>query len=177
MVRVIIVLLTLVIGSLAAFYLLGTAEAATGTVSPSVTLNSTLSLSLENTENVQWGSKGSGTTQTGTIQARVTANSPWTLTVKRTSDASVANVGLMGEDGNNYINYSNFKYTSAAGSPAPAGSGVTSVAFAASDTDVWTEGTSTSDCRVAITYTLTIPGSQVAQGYTATHTYTLTAAS
>ncbi len=65
------------------FYLFGTAGAATtSTVTPSVTVNSTLSLTLENTNNVQWGTTAAGTTKTGTIQARVSSNTNWTLSVQ-----------------------------------------------------------------------------------------------
>jgi uncharacterized protein affecting Mg2+/Co2+ transport len=150
-----------------------TGAATTGTVSPSVTVSNTLSLTLEGTTNVQWESKSAGTTQTGTIQAKVGANTNWTLTVKRSSDTSVANCGLMGSDGNNFIPSSNFRYTSAAGSPAPAGSGVSTTQFDTSDTNVWTEGIAIGECQVAVTYNLQIPANQKPQAYSATHTYTL----
>jgi len=169
------VLLILVLAAIATFSLFGTAGAAnTGTVSPSVTVGTTLSLTLEGTTNVQWGAQSAGSNPTGTIQARISANTNWTLTVRRTSDTGVANCGLMGADGNNFIPTSYFTYTSAAGSPTPSGSGVTPTQFSTSDTNVWTGGTSIGDCRVAVAYNLQIPSSQKPQLYSATHTYTLT---
>jgi len=168
-------LLILILGAIATFSLFGTAGAAnTGEVSPSVTVSTTLSLTLEDTTNVEWGSQSAGSNPTETIQARVSANTNWTLTVRRTSDTGVANCGLMGDDGSNYIHSTNFTYTSAAGSPAPpAGSGVTATQFNTSDTNVWTGGTATGDCRVAVDYNLQIPAMQKPQPYSATHTYTL----
>lgn len=156
------------------FYLFGTAGAATtSTVSPSVTVNSTLSLTLEDTNNVQWGTTAAGTTKTGTIQARVSSNTNWTLYVKRTSDTGIT-CGLAGEDATHHIASSSFTYTSTSGSPAPpAGSGVGATQFNTTDTDVWTGGTATGDCKVAVTYSLVIPGNQYPQGYSATHTYTV----
>ena len=174
------VLLILILGAIATFSLFGTAGAAqvTGTVSPSVTVGATLSLIIENPENVLWGSQSAGSNPTGTIQARISANTGWTLTVKRTSDTGISNCGLMGDDGSNSIPSSKLTYTSAAGSPVPpAGSGVTATQFSTSDTDVWTGGTITGDCRVAVTYDLQIPASQKPQLYSATHTYTLTSSS
>jgi hypothetical protein len=163
-------LIILILGAIATFSWFGTAGAAnTGTVSPSVTVGTTLSLIMENPENVQWGSKSAGTTQTGTIQAKVGANASWTLTV-----SSSTTYGLAGQDGNHNIPASSFTYTSAAGSPAPpAGSGVTATQFSTSDTNVWTGGTSIGECRVAVAYNLQIPASQYPQEYSATHTYTL----
>lgn len=158
------------------FYFFGTAGAAVETeaVSPSVTVNSSLSITLEDATNVQWGSQSTGSSPDGAIQAKISANTGWTLTVKRSSDTSVANCGLMGDDENNYIHSSNFTYTSVAGSPAPpGGSGVTTTQFTTSDTNVWTGGTVTGECRVAITYNLQIPSNQKPQAYTAIHTYTL----
>lgn len=158
------------------FYFYGTAGAATETetVSPSVIVSSSLSLTLEDATNVQWGNQSAGSSLNGTMQATISSNTGWTLTVKRSSDTSVANCGLMGDDGNNYIHSSNFTYTSVAGSPAPpGGSGVTTTQFDTSDTNVWTEGAVTGECRVAITYDLQIPSNQEPQAYTATHTYTL----
>jgi hypothetical protein len=167
-------LLILILGAIATFSLFGTAGAAnTGTVSPSVTVGTTLSLIIENPQNVQWEPQSAGSNPTGTIQVRISANANWTLTVKRTSDTSVANCGLMGADGSNFIPASYFTYTSAAGSPTPSGSGVTATQFSTSDTNVWTEGTAIGDCRVAVTYNLQIPASQKPQLYSATHTYTL----
>lgn len=155
-------------------YLFGSAGAATtGTVSPSVSVTSTLSVALENGTDVLWGSKPAGTTQTGTIQARVSSNTNWTLYVKRSSDAAIT-CGLAGEDGTHHIGSSSLTYTTASGTPAPpAGSGVTATQFDTTDTNVWTSGTATGDCRVAVTYTLVIPGDQWPQGYSATHTYTV----
>jgi len=160
--------------ALSMFYLLGSAGAqTTGTVSPSVTVGSTLSVTLENVANVQWGAKPAGTTQTGTIQAKVVSNANWTLYVKRTSDIAIA-CGLAGEDGTHHIGKSAFTYTSAAGTPAPGGGpGVTATEFDITNTDVWTGGTPTTDCRVAVNYSLVIPGDQLPQGYSATHTYTV----
>ncbi len=170
-------LVTLALGAtivLSLFYLFGSAGAATtGTVSPSVTVSSTLSLMLEDGANVQWGSKGAGTTQTGTIQARVGSNTNWTLYVKRSSDTAIT-CGLAGEDGTHHVSSSCFTYASASGSPAPpAGTGVGATQFDTTDTNVWTVGTATGDCRVAVTYSLVIPADQLPQGYSATHTYTV----
>ena len=168
-----IVLSVFVLGAIAAlsmFYLNGSARAATqGTVSPSVTVNSTLSLTLEDTGNVVWGGRNPGTSFNGTIQAKIAANSNWRLMV-----TSSTNNGLEGADGNNHI--SNLAFTSTAGdpSPNPDGSGVTGESFKDTSTNVWTGGTASGDCRVAIKYALTIPANQYAQAYTATHTYTLT---
>ena len=174
-----IVLSVFVLGAIVAlsmFYLNGSAGAATvtQTVSPSVTVSSTLSLTMEDTANVVWGSKAAGTTQTGTIQARVSSNTNWTLYVKRTSDTGIT-CGLAGEDTTHHIASSRFTYTSTSGSHAPpAGDGVAATQFNTTDTDVWTGGTPTGDCGVAVTYSLVIPRDQYSQGYTATHTYTLT---
>lgn len=158
------------------FYFFGTAGAAVETeaVSPSVTVNSSLSLIIENPENVQWESQSAGGDPLeGTIKAKVSANTSWMLTVERTSDTSIS-CGLAGEDGNHNIHSSNFTYTSAAGIPAPSGNGVTTATeFGTADTNVWTEGAATGECRVAITYNLQIPSNQEPQPYTATHTYTL----
>jgi hypothetical protein len=163
-------LLIFLFGAIATLSLFGTVGAAnTGTVSPSVTVGTTLSLIMENPGNVQWESKSAGTIQTGIIQAKIGANANWTLTV-----SSDTTYGLAGQDGNHNIPASSFTYTSAAGSPAPpAGSGVTATQFSTSDTNVWTGGTSIGDCRVAVTYDLQIPVSQYPQAYSATHTYTL----
>jgi hypothetical protein len=166
-------LLILILGAIATFFLFGTAEAAnTGTVSPSVTVGTTLSLIIENPENVQWGGKSAGTTQTGIIQAQIGANTNWSLTVQATNGYPSTNELT---DGNHKISSSYFKYTSAAGSPTPAGQGTSSAtAFDGSNqTSVWTEGTAIADCRVAITYNLQIPAGQSPGTYTATHTYTL----
>ncbi len=169
-----IVLSVFVLGAMAAFamfYLNGSAGAATtGTVSPSVTVSSTLSLTLEDTANVVWGSKAAGTTQTGMVQARVGSNTNWTLTV-----ASSTSHGLEGNDGSHHIASPSFKYTSAAGTPIPSGNGIaTATEFSTSGTSVWTDGLSISDCQVAITYNLVIAANQYPQSYSATHTYTLT---
>lgn len=163
-------LLILILVAIATFSLFGTAGAAnTGTVSPSVTVTSTLSLTLEDTTNVQWGTQSAGSNQTGTVQARISANANWALTV-----SSSTTYGLAGQDGNHNIPASSFTYTSATGTPAPpAGSGVGATQFSDSSTDVWTGGTATNDCRVAVAYNLQIPASQYPQGYSATHTYTL----
>jgi hypothetical protein len=177
-VKVRIVLGLFVLGAMVAlsmFYLFGSAGAATtGTVTPSVTVESTLSLTLENGTNVQWGSQTAGTTHTGTIQAFVVANTGWKLTVRRTSDVGT-DYGLKGADLTNHIPSSNFTFTSVQGSPAPSGSGVTSpTEFPhASNADVWTNGTAALSSRVAVTYSLSIPANQYPQGYSATHTYTL----
>jgi len=160
--------------ALSMFYLLGSAGAAnTATVSPSVTVSSTLSLTLQDATNVQWGTQFAGTTQSGTIQAKIGSNTDWALMV-----ASDTIYGLAGADGSHNIASSNLEYTSAAGSPAPTtGSGVTDLQFGTSGTDVWTGGTPTGDSGVAVTYNLAIPGNQYPQLYSATHTYTLTATS
>lgn len=172
-----IFLVTLALGAtivLSLFYLFGSAGAATtGTVSPSVTVSSTLSVTLEDGANVQWGSTPAGTTRTDTIQARVTSNTNWTLYVKRSSDTAIT-CGLAGEDGTHHLSSSCFTYASAAGSPAPpSGSGETATQFDIADTNVWTGGTATGDCRVAVTYSLVVPSDQWPQGYSATHTYTV----
>jgi hypothetical protein len=157
------------------FYLFGTAGAATtSAVSPSVTVNSTLSLTLENTNNVQWGTTGAGTTKTGTIQAVIGANTGWNLTVLATAGYSGTNELT---NGSQRIASSNFKYTSAAGIPAPPnGTGVTTANpfDGTNETPVWTTGTAYDGCKVAITYNLQIPANQAPGTYTATHTYTLT---
>jgi hypothetical protein len=176
-VKIRIVFSVFVLGAIVAlsmFYLNGSAGAATtGTVSPSVTVSSTLSLALEDGTNVEWGSKPAGTTQTGIVQARVTSNTNWTLYVKRTSDTGIT-CGLAGEDGTHHTASSSFTYTSTSGSPAPpAGSGVGATQFNTTDTDVWTGGAATGDCKVAVTYSLVIPGDQYPQVYSATHTYTV----
>lgn len=160
--------------TLSMFYLLGSAGAATtDTVSPSVTVSSTLSLTLQDATNVQWGTQFAGTTQSGTIQAKVVSNTDWVLTV-----AADTISGLAGADGSHNIASSNLKYTSAAGSPVPTtGDGVTDLQFGTSGTDVWTGGTPTGDSGVAVTYNLTIPGNQYPQLYSAIHTYTLTSTS
>jgi len=166
-------LLIVILSAIATFSLFGTAGAAnTGTVSPSVTVTSTLSLVLENEANVWWGSQSAGSNPTGTIQARISANTNWTLAVQATSGYPSTNELT---DGSHRILSSNFKYTSAAGSPAPSGQGTSSAtAFDGSNqTSVWTAGGATTDCRVAITYNLQIPASQSPGAYTATHTYTL----
>ena len=149
-----------------------TGAATTGTVSPSVTVTNTISLSIEDGANVQWGSRSAGSHPTGTIQARISANTSWNLTVQATAGYSGTNEIT---DGNHRIVSTYFKYTSTAGSPPPAGSGTaTATSFSGSSpTDVWTGGPATSDCRVAITYDLQIPASQPPGTYTATHTYTL----
>ena len=157
------------------FYLNGSAGAATtGNVSPSVTVDSTLSLTIENGTNVQWGSKAAGTTQTGTIQAVIGANTGWNLTVQATAGHSGTNELT---DGSHPISTSYFKYTSAAGSPAPPnGTDVTTATpfDGSNQTPVWTGGTAYAGCKVAITYNLQIPANQAPGTYTATHTYTLT---
>ena len=171
-----IVLSVFVLGAIVAlsmFYLFGTAEAATVAppVKPSVTITSTLSLAMEDTANVVWGDKAAGTTPiTGTIQARVSSNTNWMLTV-----ASSTSHGLEGNDGSHHIASPSFKYTSAAGTPTPSGNGIAAATeFSTSGTNVWTDGLSISDCRVAIAYNLVIAASQYPQGYSATHPYTLT---
>ena len=157
------------------FYLFGSAgAAATDTVSPSVTVGSTLSLTLEDGSNVEWGSKPAGTTQTGTIQAVIGANTEWNLTVCATAGYSGTNELT---DGSHRISASYFKYTSAAGDPAPPnGTGVTTATpfDGSNETPVWTTGTAYGGCKVAITYNLEIPANQSPGAYTATHTYTLT---
>ena len=111
---VMLALCTTVVLSL--FYLFETAGAATtGTVTPSVTVSSTLSLTIEDGANVQWGSKAAGTTQTGTIQARVGSNTNWTLTV-----ASDTTYGLAGQDGNNHVASARLTYSTAARHPRQA---------------------------------------------------------
>jgi len=158
--------------ALSLFYLNGSAGATTvtQTVSPSITVSSTLSLTMEDTANVVWGSKAAGTTQTGTIQARVSSNTNWMLTV-----ASSTSHGLEGTDESHHIASPSFKYTSAAGTPIPSGNSIaTATEFSTSGTSVWTDGLSISDCQVAVTYNLVIAANQYPQGYSATHTYTLT---
>ena len=159
-----------------AFCLSGTTGAATtGTVTPSVTVTSSMSLIIEDAGNIQWGSQSAGSHLTGTIQARISANADWNLTVQATSGYPGTNELT---DGNHRILSANFKYTSTAGSPAPAGSGAAATSFEGSGpTNVWIEGTATSDCRVAVSYDLQIPASQPPGTYTATHTYTLTPSS
>jgi len=150
-----------------------TGAATTGTVTPSVTVASSMSLSIEDGSNVQWGSQSAGSNTTGTIQVRISANTNWNLTVQATAGYPGTNELT---DGNRRISSSCFKYTSAAGSPAPPdGDGVgTARSFDGSNqTEVWTGGTATADCRVAVTYNLQIPVNQPPGAYTATHTYTL----
>jgi len=175
-VKIKIVLSVFVLGAIVAlsmFYLNGSAGAAdTGTVSPSVTVDSTLSLTIENGTNVQWGHKSANDTYNGIIQAKVGANTAWRLMVRRTSDPTI-DCGLKGANGD-HIASSNFTFTSDLGSPQPSGSGVTTPReFLTTNTEVWTGGGATDQCRVAITYNLVIPASQYAQAYTATHTYTV----
>jgi len=182
-VKIKIVLSVFVLGAIVAlsmFYLNGSAGAAdpTGTVSPSVTVNTTLSLTMEEgtEKNVQWGGKAAGTTQTGTIQAVIGANIGWNLTVQATAGFSGTNELT---DGNQRIASSHFTYTSAAGIPAPPyGTGVTATPFGGSaGTPVWAGGPAYDGCKVAITYRLQIPAIQPPGTYTATHTYTLTSSS
>jgi len=178
-VKIKIVLSVFVLGAIVAlsmFYLNGSARAApvTETVSPRVTVSSTLSLTMEDTANVVWGSKAAGTTQTGTIQAVVTANTGWNLTVQATAGYPGTNELV---SGSNRIVSSRFKYTSAAGIPDPLnGTGITTASpfDDSNQTPVWTGGTAYDGCKVAITYSLQIPANQAPGEYTATHTYTLT---
>jgi len=167
-------LFILILGAIATFSLFGTAGAAQDTeqVSPSVTVTSTLSLTLEDTTNVQWEPQSAGSNPTGTIQARISANTGWALTVQATG--GWPGTGEL-TDGNHRIPSSYFKYTSAAGDPTPSGQGTSSAtAFDGSNqTSVWTAGTAIGDCRVAITYDLQIPATQDPGSYTTTHTYTL----
>jgi hypothetical protein len=131
-----------------------------------------MSLIIEDESNIQWGSQSAGSHPTGTIQARISANTGWNLTVQATSGELT--------DGENWISSSRFKYTSAAGNPSPPdGNGVsTPTVFNGNEpTAVWTGGTATADCRVAVSYDLQIPASQPPGTYTATHTYTLTPSS
>lgn len=151
----------------------GTAAAVTEGVSPTLTVSNSLALAMEDTGNVQWGSQSAGGNLTGTIQARISGNANWSLTVQSTSGYPGTNELT---DDNHKIASSCFTYTSAAGTPAPpTGNGlVTSTSFDGSNqTAVWSDGTATGDCRVAITYDLQIPASQAPGAYTATHTYTL----
>ena len=150
-----------------------TGAATTGTVSPSVTVTNTISLSIEDGANVQWGSRSAGSHPTGTIQAKISANANWNLTVQATAGYPGTNELT---DESHKISSSCFKYTSTAGSPAPpngSGTATTTCFDGSNQTSVWTGGPATSDCRVAITYDLQIPASQPPGDYTATHTYTL----
>jgi hypothetical protein len=165
--------LILLLTATAAFCLSEITGAATGTVSPSVTVTNTISLNIENDTNVQWTNQSAGSHLTGTIQAKISANASWNLTVQAT-------VGYPGTneltDESHKISSSCFKYTSTAGSPAPpngSGTATTTCFDGSNQTSVWTDGTATADCRVAITYDLQIPASQPPGDYTATHTYTL----
>ncbi len=166
------VILALVV--MAGLTISGRAGTVTDTVSPTVTVSTTMSLAIEDVSNVQWGSQGAGSSLSGIIQARIGANTTWTLTVQPTSGYSGTNELT---DETHRIVSSCFTYTSTAGSPAPpGGSGISSaLAFdGGNQTDVWTGGTTTADCRVAITYNLQIPANQAPGEYTTTHTYTVT---
>ena len=169
-------LLILLLTATAAFCLSEiTGAATTGTVTPSVTLTNTLSLSIENGANVQWGNQSAGSHPTGTIQAKISANASWNLTVQATAGYPGTNELT---DESHKISSSCFKYTSTAGSPAPpngSGTATTTCFDGSNQTSVWTDGTATADCRVAITYDLQIPENQPPGTYTATHTYTLAA--
>lgn len=167
------VILALVV--MAGLTMSGRAGTVTDTVSPTVTVSTTVSLAMEDVSNVEWDTPhGAGSSLSGTIQARIGANTTWTLTVQPTSGHTTTN-NLT--DGSHSIPSSCFTYTSAAGSPAPSGgSGISSaIPFdGANQTNVWTGGTTTADCGVAITYNLQIPANQAPGTYTATHTYTVT---
>ncbi|MCX6000892.1 MAG: hypothetical protein NTU41_15285 [Chloroflexi bacterium] len=151
----------------------GTAEAASP-VSPSVTVGPGVTLALEDASNVQWVSGGApGSSLNGTLQARVSSNVGWSLTVQATSGHTSTNELT---DESHRIASACFTYTSTAGTPAPpTGDGVSNPKEfdGGNQTNVWTGGTATADCRVAVTYNLQIPKSQPPGTYTATHTYTV----
>lgn len=171
-----IMLLSLfVLGLIMTLYLFEMAGAVgvTQTVSPTVTVSNTLSLTMEDTNNVNWGSHAAGTNVNGTIQARISANENWKLVVQATAGYPSTNELT---DGNHKIPSSRLTYTSAAGDPVPqSGSGMASATpfDGSNQSNVWTGGLATTNCSVAITYNLQIPADQYPGTYNATHTYTL----
>jgi hypothetical protein len=173
-----ILLRVFVLGAMVAlsmFFLLGTAGAAnTGTVTPSVEVDSTLSLSLSGT--VSWADKLPGDPCSGTVNAAVVANTPWVLAVQATDGYPGTNELT---DETHRIVSSYFKYSSAASTTSPPnGTGVGLTQFDGSNaTSVWSGGTPTAGATVDVSYNLTIPPMQPPGTYTATHTYTLTSTS
>ncbi|RLC93253.1 MAG: hypothetical protein DRI39_06260 [Chloroflexi bacterium] len=149
------------------------ADAATGTVTPTVVVSSTASLSIDDGGTLQWGSVGAGSSVTGTVTASISSNTDWTLWVQATS--GYAGTNELASD-NHRIPASCFTFTSVAGTPAPpGGNGVADPTPFDGDNAiaVWSGGTATSGCGVKVVYQLEVPAVQQPGTYTATHTYTL----
>lgn len=176
-----VLLLSLILGIVAAFFLFGTASATESVeVIPRVNVVSGGSLSIVSgttkvgdNDVIEFGDMGPGTTQGKTLALGITANGDWQVTVNKTGAPDGSQKDL--EDGShNIIPSANFTFTSSAGTPAPPGTPtyVSNTQFG-TDTNVVTNGEAADGCQVKVTYKLVIPADQPAGTYYARHTYTL----
>ena len=165
-----ILLLSLILGIVAAFFLFGTASATESVeVMPRVNVVSGGSLSIVSgttgpDNNIDFGDLGPGDNTTKTLTLGITANAPWSLTVSKTQDLKCSTVGQPGYG--QIIPSANFTFNSS----GPAGP-TTDTEFGA-DTPV-VNGPAISDCNVNVIYRLEIPDAQPAGTYNDRHTYTL----
>jgi hypothetical protein len=176
--RIVLLIMGVVIGLVILLVLLPVKvnAALTGNVSPSVNVTAGGSLALTNTINVQWGDAAAGSTRNGTLNCTITTNTT-------VYNAKVLTNQVL-TSGANTIPSVNFTYTSAYVSGSPATNityqtTATQFSTVSPGTAVATAGslaTAAVDLNTGVTYTLNIPAGQAAAtGYTATHTYTLTA--
>ncbi len=148
----------------------GVASAATtGTVAPSATIETVLDLVMSGEANVQWASIVPPSTETGSVTATCKANVGWNLTVYKDDDLKNA--------GTDTLPTANFTFQSS-GAVGPTYV-VTDTEFplVASPATVASDSSGTADAGVAVSvdYQLVTHLTDLADTYTALHTYTIAA--
>ena len=171
-----IILVSVILGVLSAFWLSGVASAAdTGSVTPIVRVVAEYSGSLTIGGDVDEEGvmdfgylPAQGEPAIKTLTLNVTANANWQITVSKTQDLTIA-----GSD--THIPSEDFTFTSSAGTPEPPGPPTYySYSEFGTDTPVVTNGTAAGSCQVNVVYALEIPADQPEGYYSAgNHVYTL----
>ena len=170
-----IILVSIILGVLSAFWLSGMAGAdTTGSVIPIVHVVESYSGSLTIGGDVEGGVMDfgylvpGGEPETRTLTLNVTANANWQITVSKFQDLTDANTAEV-------IPSDRFTFTSSAGTPEPPGPPTyCSNSEFGTDTPVVTDGTAADNCQVNVGYKLEIPATQPEGYYSAgNHVYTL----
>ena len=170
-----IILVSVILGVLVAFWMSGVASAeTTGSVIPVVHVIESYSGSLTIGGDVEGGVMdfgylpAQGEPAIKTLTLNITANANWQITVSKNQDLTIA-----GSD--THIPSENFTFTSSAGTPEPPGPPTYySDSEFGTDTPVITNGTAVDSCHANVAYRLEIPAIQPEGYYSAgNHVYTL----
>jgi hypothetical protein len=176
-----IILVSVILGVIIAFWLSGVASAAdTGSVTPIVHVIESYSGSLTIGGDVVGGVMDfgymvpGGEAVTRTLNLNVTANAGWRITVTTTQNLAVGGYELT-----KYIPPDKFTFTSDGNAGPTYVTSDTPFRTSADDyptevtKNVVTDGSATDSCNVNVVYKLLIPAAQQVDTYSALHTYTL----